>query len=98
MLTSRSPAKALDLDPKNVKALYRRGLSQLAILQPRPAIIDLKALLVLDPKNAEARKQLDATVKLVRRMEFEKCVVVNLRTISQCNGRLNLPSQSHLGR
>jgi hypothetical protein len=32
-------AKAIELDPKAIKAYYRRALSQLAILQPRAAIL-----------------------------------------------------------
>lgn len=50
--------KAIELDPKAVKAFYRRALSQLAVLHPRPAVADLKEVLKLEPSNAEARKQL----------------------------------------
>jgi serine/threonine-protein phosphatase 5 len=37
---------------------YCRGMSQLAILQPRTAIADFKTVLELEPSNNEARKQL----------------------------------------
>lgn len=65
-------AKAIELDSKNVKAYYRRALSRLAILQPTLAVPDFKHVLKLDPGNKLAREQLDAAVKLIRRIEFEK--------------------------
>jgi serine/threonine-protein phosphatase 5 len=60
------------LDPKNVKAYYRRALSRLAILQPMQAVPDFKHVLKLDPGNKLAREQYDAATKLIRRIEFEK--------------------------
>ncbi|CAE6475867.1 unnamed protein product [Rhizoctonia solani] len=68
--------KAIALDPKYVKAYYRRAMCYLAILKPQQAIVDFKKTVQLDPKNANAKTQLDATVKLVRRMEFEKAIEV----------------------
>ncbi|KAI9631511.1 hypothetical protein KEM48_014260 [Puccinia striiformis f. sp. tritici PST-130] len=38
------------------------------------AIKDFKKCMALDPSNAAARVQLDATTKLVRRLEFEKAI------------------------
>lgn len=70
------PAKAIELDPTAVKPFYRRALSQLAIVKPRPAIADLKTVLKLDPANKDARKQLEATLKLVRKIEFEQAISV----------------------
>ncbi|KAL7416209.1 Metallo-dependent phosphatase-like protein [Mrakia frigida] len=68
--------KAIEIDPTAVKPFYRRALSQLAIVKPRPAIADLKTVLRLDPANKEARKQLEATLKLVRKIEFEQAISV----------------------
>ncbi|QRV79112.1 protein phosphatase 5 [Ceratobasidium sp. AG-Ba] len=68
--------KAIALDPKYVKAYYRRALCYLSILQPQKAVADFKKTVQLDPKNANAKIQLDATVKLVRRIEFEKAIEV----------------------
>lgn len=65
-------AKAIEINPQYAKAYYRRGLSYLAILRPTDAVLSFKSALKIDPSNASIRSQLDATVKLVRRIEFEK--------------------------
>lgn len=70
--SSLPPAKALELNPSYAKAYYRRGLSQLAILRPVDAVPDLKKALTIEPNNKAIREQLQATVKLIRRIEFEK--------------------------
>lgn len=66
--------KAIDLDPKYVKAYFRRATAQLSIMKPQLAIKDFKKCMSLDPSNAAAKVQLDATTKLVRRLEFEKAI------------------------
>ena len=58
------------------QAHYRRALSQLAILRPALAVPDFKTVLRLDPRNKPAREQLETTVKLIRRIEFEKAINV----------------------
>lgn len=64
--------KALELDSKYVKAYFRRAVAQLAIMRPKAALSDFKRIVALEPKNAQAKAQLDSTQKLVRRLEFEK--------------------------
>ncbi|PLW11818.1 hypothetical protein PCANC_20237 [Puccinia coronata f. sp. avenae] len=66
--------KAIELDPKYVKAYFRRATAQLSIMKPQLAIKDFKKCMTLDPNNAAAKVQLDATSKLVRRLEFEKAI------------------------
>lgn len=51
-------------------------MSQLAILRPSLAVPDFKTVLRLDPRNKPARDQLETTVKLIRRIEFEKAINV----------------------
>ena len=68
--------KAIELDPKFAKAYYRRASAHLSILEPKKALPDLKMVLKLDPRNAQVKAQLDATSKLVRRLEFEKAIHV----------------------
>lgn len=63
--------RAIELDPKYVKAYYRRALCQLSILRPQLAVADFKKSLALDPQNKLARTQLDATTKHIRRLQFE---------------------------
>ncbi|KAF8497632.1 protein phosphatase 5 [Gautieria morchelliformis] len=64
--------KAIELDPNYVKAYYRRALCQLAIFRPQKAVTDFKKVLALEPQNKLARTQLEATQKLIRKVEFEK--------------------------
>ncbi|KAG6861781.1 hypothetical protein C0995_012285 [Termitomyces sp. Mi166 len=53
--------EALVLDPKMVKARYRRGLARKESGQYRAALIDFKAVLEQDSSRAEARNQLTET-------------------------------------
>jgi serine/threonine-protein phosphatase 5 len=64
--------RAIRLNPDYAKAYYRRGVSSLAVLRPKEAIPDFKKALEMEPGNKAIREQLNATVKLVRRIEFEK--------------------------
>lgn len=64
--------KAIEINPDYGKAYYRRGISYLAILRPTDAVPDFKKALNIEPGNRAAREQLTATVKLIRRIEFEK--------------------------
>ena len=59
-----------------MKAYYRRALCYLSVLKYQQAIADFKTAVKLDPKNAIAKSQLDATQKLVRRIEFEKAIEI----------------------
>jgi serine/threonine-protein phosphatase 5 len=43
-------------------------------LKPQSAIADLKRVLALEPQNAQVRKELESTQKLVRKIEFEKAI------------------------
>lgn len=69
---ANNPGKAIELNPEYGKAYYRRGISYLAILRPTDAVPDFKKALAIEPGNRAARDQLQATVKLIRRIEFEK--------------------------
>ncbi|WVN87414.1 uncharacterized protein L203_102593 [Cryptococcus depauperatus CBS 7841] len=68
--------KAIELNPSYSKAYYRRGLSYLAILRPTNAVPDFKKALSFEPNNKTIRDQLGITVKLIRRIEFEKAISV----------------------
>jgi serine/threonine-protein phosphatase 5 len=65
-------AKAIELDPRYVKAYFRRALANLSILKPKLAVGDFRKVVQLDPNNVAGKTQLDSTQKLVRRLEFEK--------------------------
>ena len=53
-----------------------RAMCHIQILKPQSAIADLKKVLALEPQNAQVRKELESTQKLVRRIEFEKAIEV----------------------
>lgn len=69
-----SPARAIALDADFAKAYYRRASAHLSILDPKSALPDLRKVAALEPRNATVRAQLDATTKLLRRMQFEKAI------------------------
>ena len=71
-ICTNSTAQAIAINPQYAKAFYRRGVSYLAILRPAQAVPDFKQALAIDPHNKSIRDQLNATVKLIRRIEFEK--------------------------
>lgn len=51
-------SKALELDPKNEKAYYRRGQAYLSVATPEMAIKDFEEVLRIEPKNVAATKQI----------------------------------------
>lgn len=65
-------SKAIAINPKYTKAYYRRAVSAIAIMRPKDAVPDFKKALEIEPSNRSIQEQLTATVKLIRRMEFEK--------------------------
>ncbi|WRT65305.1 uncharacterized protein IL334_002248 [Kwoniella shivajii] len=68
--------KAIEINPAYSKAYYRRGLSYLSILRPTEAVPDFKKAIKIEPTNKPARDQLEVTVKLIRKIEFEKAISV----------------------
>jgi hypothetical protein len=50
----------------------RRAQCHLQMLKPHLAIADFKKVLTLDPQTQNVKSQLEATQKLVRKIEFEK--------------------------
>jgi serine/threonine-protein phosphatase 5 len=71
---SLSLARAIQLDASFAKAYYRRASAHLSILDAKAALPDLRKVAQLEPRNAAVRAQLDATTKLLRRMQFEKAI------------------------
>ena len=52
--------------------IIRRAQCHLQTLKPQLAIGDFKKVLEIEPHNKTIKQQLDATQKLVRKIEFEK--------------------------
>ena len=53
-----------------------RAMCHIQILKPQLAVADLKKVLALEPQNAQVRKELESTQKLIRKIEFEKAIEV----------------------
>mmetsp|Transcript_99659 Transcript_99659/g.281291 ORF Transcript_99659/g.281291 Transcript_99659/m.281291 type:complete len:794 (-) Transcript_99659:206-2587(-) len=81
---AKSATEALKLNPKNVKALYRRAIARVA-LQKRPGMkcaeaqgllgdakADLLAALEEDPKNRDARNELKAVQDRLKQLKREE--------------------------
>ncbi|KAL9937492.1 hypothetical protein V8E36_003901 [Tilletia maclaganii] len=105
-LAIEDASKAIELDPKFSKAYFRRASGYLAILKPKQALPDLKKVVQLEPKNASVRVQLEATVKLIRRLDFEKAIKVEegpkkwqsaLEQVRERTGAASLPPSSYSG-
>ncbi|KAM0756689.1 protein phosphatase 5, partial [Meredithblackwellia eburnea MCA 4105] len=67
-------SEAIELDSRAVKAYFRRASANLAIMKPKAAVTDLKKVLQLEPNNVQAKTQLEATQKLLRRIQFEAAI------------------------
>ncbi|KAH8174130.1 PPP5 TPR repeat region domain-containing protein [Sarocladium implicatum] len=68
--------KAIELNPKLIKAHYRRGLARTAIIRPKEAIDDFKECVKLDPTNKDARLKLEECKKIVRQLAFFAAIEV----------------------
>ncbi len=63
-LAIRLASDALLKDPNNVKALYRRGTSPLALNQAIKAFVDLKSCQALGPDNKSLEKEVKKAASL----------------------------------
>ncbi|GJQ77441.1 FKBP59 [Trypoxylus dichotomus] len=74
-----SATSALEIDPKNEKALFRRGQAYLAIGEPQLALDDFKALLLIEPNNSAAKAQLAVCNKTLKeQLQKEKKIYANM--------------------
>ncbi|KAK3587971.1 hypothetical protein CHS0354_014488 [Potamilus streckersoni] len=63
--------QALNLDSKNIKALFRRAQAKKMLQRYKESLKDLKHLLKIDPQNTAAKKEMDL-VKDYWRQDLEK--------------------------
>lgn len=54
----------LEIEPNNVKALYRRGQARLSAGESEEALADFQRVLQIDPRNAAAAQQIAHCQKL----------------------------------
>lgn len=71
--------KALELDPKNEKALFRRGQAYLELAAPELALKDFEEVLKIEPKNTSAIKQVAYCRSLMQKeLAKEKKLYANM--------------------
>jgi serine/threonine-protein phosphatase 5 len=68
--------KAIELDPNNVKAYYRRASANTAILHHREALRDWKLVVKKAPNDATAKLRMADCDKVVKRDAFLKAIEV----------------------
>lgn len=74
-----SATSALELDPKNEKALFRRGQALLALGEAELALKDFTEVLNLDPNNKAAQSQLSTCQFTIReQLKKEKKIYANM--------------------
>ncbi|XP_058809060.1 peptidyl-prolyl cis-trans isomerase FKBP4 isoform X2 [Phymastichus coffea] len=71
--------KALELEPKNIKAHFRRGMAYLELASPEIAIKDFQEVLKLEPKNPAAVKQVAICNDIIKKeLAKEKKLYANM--------------------
>ncbi|CAL1683745.1 unnamed protein product [Lasius platythorax] len=79
VLAKEQCTKALELDPENEKALFRRGQADLKLASPEVAIIDFQQVLKVQPKNTAASKQISICSYLIKKqLAKEKKLYANM--------------------
>ncbi|XP_070161464.1 FK506-binding protein 59 [Polyergus mexicanus] len=79
ILAKEQCTKALELDPENEKALFRRGQAHLKLTSPEDAIIDFQQVLKVQPKNTAASKQISVCNYLIKKqLAKEKKLYANM--------------------
>ncbi|XP_030051187.1 FK506-binding protein-like [Microcaecilia unicolor] len=68
---ARSCDKALEREPRAIKALYRRAVAHAALNELEKAGVDLQEVLRLEPGNAAARQELRRLTEKVREQDTE---------------------------
>jgi serine/threonine-protein phosphatase 5 len=61
----------------HLQAYWRRALANTAILNPKEALKDFRAVVKKEPNNKDAKLKLADCEKLVRRLAFEKAIEVS---------------------
>lgn len=71
--------KALEISPKNEKALFRRGQANLNLASPEIAIKDFQAVVTIEPKNTAAVKQIAICNDVIKKdLAKEKKLYANM--------------------
>lgn len=77
-------SKAIELDPRYVKAYYRRGSAFFALGKFKEAIRDLKAVCKIVPNDADAKNKLQLAQRELRSIQFAESIETD-RTLPVLN-------------
>ena len=67
--------EAIKLDPKYIKAYYRRGSANMALGKLKMALKDFQAVTSISPKDQDAKNKLKACEKAIVQEAFKKAIV-----------------------
>lgn len=71
--------KVLEIDPKNEKALFRRGQALLNLASPDIALKDFQYVIQIEPKNSAAVKQISVCNEMIKKeLAREKKLYANM--------------------
>ena len=77
--TKEACNKVLDLDPKNEKALFRRGQAHMELTDMELAVKDFEAVVEIEPKNTAAAKQIVICNNIIKKeLAKEKKLYANM--------------------
>mmetsp|Transcript_23402 Transcript_23402/g.70395 ORF Transcript_23402/g.70395 Transcript_23402/m.70395 type:complete len:642 (-) Transcript_23402:1213-3138(-) len=71
-LAARACDKVLHFKPRDVKALYRKGVAGARLGRVDGAVVDLQKALKLEPANRDAKRELARLTDIVRRKRLEE--------------------------
>lgn len=72
---------SIEIDPKYLKAYYRRGSANFALNHLKDAIKDFKRVNKLAPSDKDAKSKLEAAQKLKIELDFAMCIAVEEKKI-----------------
>lgn len=79
LLVKEECTKALEVDPENEKALFRRGQAHLNLSSPEIAVKDFQKVIKIQPKNTAASKQILICNSLIKKqLAKEKKLYANM--------------------
>ena len=71
---------SLNIDPKNVKALWRRGISKRELGKFKESKLDLQYALILEPSNASIKEELSKVESELSKKTLEKSIPIVLNS------------------
>ncbi|KAI9006921.1 Serine/threonine-protein phosphatase 5 [Hyaloraphidium curvatum] len=74
--------KAIEIDPKFIKAYYRRASANMGLSKIKEAVRDFRTVVKFAPQDADAKGKLSECEKELRRRQFESAISVQEQQVS----------------